>query len=65
MKYFLYSLTILFIGLKLTNYIDWSWWLVLLPLYGFVVLIFCFGTLAFIGAFLLILKDELVRKFNK
>lgn len=27
-------LTILFIGLKLTNYIAWSWWLVLLPLYG-------------------------------
>jgi len=27
-------LTILFITLKLTNVIDWSWWLVLLPLYG-------------------------------
>ncbi len=27
-------LGILFIALKLTNYIDWSWWLVLLPLYG-------------------------------
>lgn len=26
-------LGILFIGLKLTNYINWSWWLVLLPLY--------------------------------
>lgn len=25
-------LTILFIGLKLTGYIDWSWWLVLSPL---------------------------------
>lgn len=22
-------LTLLFIGLKLTNYIDWSWWLAL------------------------------------
>jgi hypothetical protein len=32
-------LAVLFIGLKLTNYITWSWWLVLLPLYGpFVVL---------------------------
>lgn len=31
---FLGALTILFIGLKLTNYINWSWWLVLLPLYG-------------------------------
>ena len=27
-------LTILFIGLKLTGYIDWSWWWVLSPLWG-------------------------------
>ena len=27
-------LGILFIGLKLTHFIDWSWWLVLLPIYG-------------------------------
>ena len=26
-------LTILFIGLKLTNYITWSWWWVLSPLW--------------------------------
>lgn len=26
-------LTILFIGLKLTDYIDWSWWWVLSPLW--------------------------------
>lgn len=25
-------LTILFIGLKLTGYINWSWWLVLSPI---------------------------------
>ena len=30
---FLGLLGILFIGLKLTGYIAWSWWLVLLPLY--------------------------------
>jgi hypothetical protein len=29
---FLGLLTILFIGLKLTNYIDWSWWWVLSPI---------------------------------
>jgi hypothetical protein len=28
---FLNLLTILFIGLKLTNHIDWSWWWVLSP----------------------------------
>lgn len=27
-------LGICFIVLKLTNYINWSWWLVLLPFYG-------------------------------
>ena len=25
-------LTVLFIGLKLTNYVNWSWWWVLSPL---------------------------------
>jgi len=35
---FLGLLTILFIGLKLTGYVMWSWWLVLLPLYGPLVL---------------------------
>jgi len=26
-------LTILFVGLKLTHYIDWSWWWILSPLW--------------------------------
>lgn len=26
-------LTILFVGLKLTNFIDWSWWWVLSPIW--------------------------------
>lgn len=26
------ALTVLFVGLKLTNYIDWSWWLILSPI---------------------------------
>jgi len=30
---FLGLLTILFIGLKMTDYIDWSWWWVLSPLW--------------------------------
>jgi hypothetical protein len=30
---FMNSLAILFVGLKLTHFIDWSWWRVLLPLY--------------------------------
>ena len=30
---FMPLLALLFIGLKLTNYIDWSWWWVTAPLY--------------------------------
>ena len=30
---FVGMLTVLFIGLKLTHYIDWSWWWVLAPLW--------------------------------
>lgn len=40
---FLGLLTILFIGLKLTGHIDWSWWLVLAPIWGtfaFVIVVF-------------------------
>ena len=31
-------LTIIFVVLKLTGYIDWSWWLVTLPFWGSAVL---------------------------
>ena len=31
---FLGGLTLLFIGLKLTGFIDWSWWWVLAPLWA-------------------------------
>lgn len=30
---FIGLLAILFIGLKLTNFINWSWWLVLAPIW--------------------------------
>ena len=33
-------LTIVFVTLKLTHVIDWSWWFVLLPLYGPTALVF-------------------------
>ena len=38
-------LTILFIGLKLTNHIDWSWWWVLSPIWislSFIILLIAF-----------------------
>lgn len=36
---FLQLLTIVFVVLKLTHYIDWSWWWVLAPLWAPVVLV--------------------------
>ena len=40
-------LTILFIGLKLTHYIDWSWWWVLSPLWisALLVIVILLGAL--------------------
>lgn len=40
-------LGLIFLVLKLTGQIDWSWWLVLLPIYGPIVL--------YIGGFLIFL----------
>lgn len=43
-------LTLVFVTLKLIGYIDWSWWLVLLPAYGgFVVLFILIILLALLG----------------
>lgn len=48
---FLAALTLAFIVLKLCGVIMWSWWLVLLPLYGFAALwFFVFVLLAVVGA---------------
>lgn len=41
-------LTLLFVGLKLTEYIDWSWWWVLSPLwitFGIVTVIAIFAVI--------------------
>lgn len=43
-------LAILFIGLKLTGYIDWSWWWVLAPLWGPAV--FVLSSMLLYGIFL-------------
>ena len=51
------GLGILFIGLKLTGFITWSWWLVLMPLYaGWLIVwgaVFLFGMTA--AAFVFVL----------
>lgn len=47
-------LTLIFVVLKLTGHIDWSWWWVLSPLWiGAALIIFIFGILV-----LWILKDR-------
>ena len=49
---FLGLLTIVFITLKLTGYIAWSWWWVLSPLWiGFVAAITIFLIIAIIAGF--------------
>jgi hypothetical protein len=43
---FLGMLGLLFIALKLMGYIDWSWWLVTLPLWGGLVIVVALLTIA-------------------
>lgn len=45
---FLGLLAIVFITLKLTNYITWSWWWVLVPLWGGFALVLVFLLVVFI-----------------
>ena len=44
---FMPLLALLFIGLKLTNYIDWSWWLVTAPLYIPAIIVISIWSLAY------------------
>lgn len=50
-------LAILFIGLKLTNYIDWSWYWVLAPIWIPIVIVIAivsvFGTVWLVAKYLL------------
>ena len=43
-------LSLIFVTLKLLGYIDWSWWLVLLPAYiGIIILLVLFVILLVLG----------------
>ena len=50
---FLGLLTILFIGLKLTGFIAWSWWWVLAPMWIPIAVTVLLAILAFIAALIL------------
>lgn len=47
---FLGWLQLLFIGLKLTNYITWSWWLVMLPFLSIAAILSFLFTIGLIAA---------------
>ena len=51
---FLGALTILFIALRLTNVIDWSWWWVLSPIWMPIVAVL--GIIAIVAIVMLIVK---------
>lgn len=56
---FLSMLAIVFITLKLCSVIEWSWWLVLLPLYGPIVAVIGLVILMAVVAILYNLFDGL------
>lgn len=62
-SFFLACLGILFITLKLTSIIDWSWWLVLLPIYGGAALVLVSFTIAFIFALISATSNRNKRKW--
>lgn len=55
-------LTILFICLKLTGYIDWSWWWVLSPLWGGLALAIVLIVIAMVIRLLLVVFARIRRK---
>ncbi len=50
------ALTVLFVGLKLTGHIDWSWWWVLAPLWGAVA-----GGLLLLGVVALLVALKVIK----
>jgi hypothetical protein len=61
---FLSLLTLIFIALKLTSVIAWSWWLVLLPLYGGVVVVLIISVVGLI-AVAAFSRDTMPSTFNR
>lgn len=59
---FLGMLTILFIGLKLTGHIDWSWWWVLCPLWALPFIVLAILVIGLICAGILASAEDASRK---
>lgn len=54
-------LTLLFIGLKLTSYITWSWWWILAPIWIGIIWFLLFNIIIFI---ILIIIDNWIDKYR-
>ena len=59
------ALGILFIGLNLAGIINWSWWLVLLPLYGPLVAALALILLILLGAAIVSLVGAIVSRATR
>jgi hypothetical protein len=58
-------LTLIFITLKLTGVINWSWWLILLPFYGPVLLFVTIVVIVFVVVFCAAAIMEIVKNLSK
>jgi hypothetical protein len=58
-------LGVLFVGLKLTHQIDWSWWWVTLPFWGAIGLVLSILVLAVTGAGVILLVDKVTALFAR
>ena len=62
--HFLHAFTLLFVGLKLTNYVDWSWWYVLAPTWVPATIVYSLSALGLLcmgAAWLMMSKEERAR----
>jgi hypothetical protein len=55
-------LGVLFVGLKLTGHINWSWWLVTLPFWGLIALLFAIAIIWLIVWVAMQIIEEVSRK---
>lgn len=58
-------LTVLFIGLKLTHYIDWSWWWVLSPLWAPIAVVLGVVGMVLVFTFVAAVVAAMIEKYSK
>lgn len=56
----LYTLLAVFVGLKMFDVVDWSWWWVTLPAWGPLALLLILPTLAFLLAIIVTFINTLI-----